>query len=134
VGACAGAGETLDAIFVAVLLFGINSGLRPLSRLIDRHSLSKLDLNVLYRLRILCETTHKAEGELYLRRAIDEHSLVLRELKMEDNEETETSVLQALVESHAPSNEMLQQIAEELRVWSWVESAEVATATDPEAE
>lgn len=134
VGACAGSGETLDAIFVAVLLFLINSGLRPLSRMIDRRSLSALDLHVLYRLRVLCETEHKAQAELAMRRAIDERLLVLRELKTEDNEETETSLLQAVVESHARSNEMLQDVAGELRASQWVESVEVASVNDPEAE
>jgi putative Mg2+ transporter-C (MgtC) family protein len=36
VGACAGAGELLDAVFVAALLIAINSVLRPLSRYIDQ--------------------------------------------------------------------------------------------------
>src|SRR5579871_3431627 len=35
VGACAGAGEMLDAVFVSMLLIAINSVLRPLSRYID---------------------------------------------------------------------------------------------------
>jgi putative Mg2+ transporter-C (MgtC) family protein len=134
VGACAGAGETLDAVFVAVLLFGINSGLRPLSRLIDRRSLSKIDLHVLYRLRVLCETQNKVGAELAVRRAIDERLLVLRELKTEDNEETETSLIQAVVESHAISNDMLQDVAEELRASASIESVEVASVEDPEAE
>src|ERR1700742_3166842 len=36
VGACVGAGELLDAVFVTVLLIVINCLLRPLSRYIDR--------------------------------------------------------------------------------------------------
>jgi putative Mg2+ transporter-C (MgtC) family protein len=52
VGACAGSGEMLDAVFVTVLLIGINSVLRPLSRFIDRHSFAVLDTHTLYRLRL----------------------------------------------------------------------------------
>src|SRR6201994_1168767 len=40
VGACAGAGEMLDAAFVTVLLISINIILRPLSRYIDQRSLA----------------------------------------------------------------------------------------------
>src|ERR1700729_3296862 len=52
VGACAGSGEMLDAVFVAALLIVINSVLRPLSRFIDRRSLAVMDTHVLYRLRL----------------------------------------------------------------------------------
>src|ERR1700744_36864 len=52
VGACAGAGEVLDAVFVAIMLVAINSVLRPLSRFIDRRSLAVMDTHTLYRLRL----------------------------------------------------------------------------------
>src|ERR1700727_1827167 len=50
VGACAGAGELLDAAFIAVLLIGINLVLRPISRYIDQRSLASLETQTLYRL------------------------------------------------------------------------------------
>src|SRR5271155_1937917 len=70
VGACAGAGEMLEAVFVAMLLIGINIVLRPLSRYIDRRSLSKLDTHALYRLRLVCPTEHRMDAEFQLTRAI----------------------------------------------------------------
>src|SRR5271156_6264494 len=63
VGACAGAGQMLDAVFVTALLITINSVLRPLSRFIDRRSLARLDTQTLYRLRLFCESDHQTEGE-----------------------------------------------------------------------
>src|SRR6202012_5181750 len=48
VGAFAGAGEMLDAVFVSVLLISINLLLRPISRYIDRRSLAVLDTHVIY--------------------------------------------------------------------------------------
>ena len=50
VGACAGAGELLDAVFVTVLLVSINLVFRPVSRFIDRRSLARVDRPVIYRL------------------------------------------------------------------------------------
>ncbi len=41
VGACAGAGEMLDAVFVTALLIVINLALRPMSRAIDRRSIAR---------------------------------------------------------------------------------------------
>src|SRR5271168_5147543 len=52
VGACAGAGEMLDAVFVTALLIAINTAFRPLSRFIDRRSLAVIDAHALYRLRL----------------------------------------------------------------------------------
>src|ERR1700744_6416163 len=62
VGACVGAGELLDAIFVTALLIVINMFLRPLSRYIDRRSLASVKIHILYRLRVLCEAEHGAEA------------------------------------------------------------------------
>jgi putative Mg2+ transporter-C (MgtC) family protein len=133
VGACAGAGETVDAIFVTALLIGVNSLLRPLSRFIDRRSLATVNPNVLYRLRVLCELDHAVETERKVVHAVAEHSLVLRELRTELNKATETSLLQAVLESHTANEAILQELAEELRGFPGVESVDVAT-TDPEAE
>src|SRR5277367_7150215 len=74
VGACAGAGELLDAVFVAVLLIAINVVLRPLSRYIDRRSLAALDTHTLYRLRIICSNEDKMAAEQEITRAVAERS------------------------------------------------------------
>jgi putative Mg2+ transporter-C (MgtC) family protein len=133
VGACVGAGELLDAIFVTALLIVINLFLRPLSRFIDRRSLASVKIHILYRLRVLCEAEHGAEAETALTRAIAERSLVLRELHHEENKETEATVIQAVVESPTRSESLIEELTKELRAYSWVESVDVA-ATDPESE
>lgn len=133
VGACVGAGELLDAIFVAALLIGINSALRPLSRYIDQRSLAALNPQILYRLRVLCDMEHRTEAEHHLTRGIAERSLLLREMRTEDNEEMHTSVLQAVLESHTGEGKAVQELADSLRSCPWVESVDIA-GTDPEAE
>ncbi|MGC2401428.1 MAG: MgtC/SapB family protein [Acidobacteriaceae bacterium] len=133
VGACVGAGELLDAIFVAALLIVINLGLRPLSRYIDRRSLATFKVHILYRLRVLCDAEHGAEAERYLTRAIAERSLMLRDLRREDDEKAHTTLIQAVVESPTRSEDVLEELSKEIRACEWVESVDVA-ATDPEAE
>lgn len=133
VGACAGAGELLDAVFVTILLMGVNSLLRPLSRFIDRRSLAAVHAQTLYRLRLVCETTAQLDAEYQLTRAIAERSLILRELRCEPIEGTETSLVQAVVESSTQDDAMLRALLSELRDSSSVESADV-TSTDAEAE
>jgi len=70
VGACAGAGEMLDAVFVTALLITINSVLRPLSRFIDRRSLAVIDTHALYRLRLSCDSDAESEAEHRITHAI----------------------------------------------------------------
>src|ERR1700743_3430164 len=89
VGACAGAGEMLDAVFVTVLLMVINLALRPLSRYIDQRSLASLETQTLYRLRLICDAEHQIDAELPLTRSIAARSLVLRELRAEKVEDTD---------------------------------------------
>jgi putative Mg2+ transporter-C (MgtC) family protein len=115
VGACAGAGEMLDAVFVSALLIAINLILRPLSRYIDRRSLAILDTHTLYRLRLFCNREHQTEAEYQVTRAVAARSLVLRELRAEKVEDTHDSVVQAILESATHDSNLLEVLVEELR-------------------
>jgi len=124
VGACAGAGETLDAVFVSILLIAINSILRPLSRYIDQRSLAMLDTRTLYRLRLLCESDHQTEAEHQVTRSIASRLLVLNKLRVEKVEETDTSIIQAVLEAPARDPKILQTIVEDLQAFPWTRSVE----------
>jgi len=133
VGACAGAGEMLDAVFVTALLIGINIVLRPLSRYIDRRSLSKLDTHALYRLRLVCPTEHRMDAEFQLTRAIAARSLMLRDLRTEQVEETDNLIVQAVLESSTRDPVVMNKLMEELRAFLWVDSVDW-TETESETE
>jgi putative Mg2+ transporter-C (MgtC) family protein len=126
VGACAGAGEMLDAVFVTVLLIGINSVLRPLSRYIDRRSLAAQETNTMYRLRLVCRRKHQAQAESEVARVVSDHSLVLRKLRSEAIEDTADVIVQAMLESSVRDVSVLEEIAEELRAFDWIQSVEWA--------
>src|SRR5262249_45728423 len=87
VGACIGAGELLDALFVTTLLLVINSLLRPLARFIDQRSLATFHAQTLYRVRLTCAKADLAEAEYQLTRAIAARSLVLRKIRTEELED-----------------------------------------------
>lgn len=133
VGACAGAGEMLDAAFVTALLIAINSMLRPLSRYIDRHSLARLDTRALYRLRLLCDSEHQVEAEYQVTRAIAVRSLALRDMRIEKIPDTDKVLLQAVLESSTRDARLLNVMVEELRAVPWTQSVEW-TEADAEAE
>jgi putative Mg2+ transporter-C (MgtC) family protein len=124
VGACAGAGEMLDAVFVTVLLIAINSVLRPLSRYIDQRSLATMDTHALYRLRLLCDTDHQTEAEYQVTRAVASRLLVLRKIRAEKVEDTDHSIIQAVLESPPHTSDILKAIETDLRAFPWVRSIE----------
>jgi putative Mg2+ transporter-C (MgtC) family protein len=124
VGACAGAGEMLDAVFVTVLLLIINSVFRPLSRFIDRRSLATLDTRTLYRVRLLCDNKHQTQAEYELTRAVASRTLVLRSIRAEAVDGTKTSIVQAVLESSTHDASTLTAIIDELRALPWVKSVE----------
>jgi putative Mg2+ transporter-C (MgtC) family protein len=133
VGACAGAGEMLDAAFVTALLIAINSVLRPLQQYIDRRSLARFDTRVFYRLRLFVHVDHRTDAEHQVTRSIASHALVLRELRAEDAEDADNSVVLAVLESNTDNTKMIDIIVEELRAFPWVKSVEWAkTDIEPE--
>lgn len=129
VGACAGAGELLDAVFVTALLIAINSLLRTLSRFIDRHSLASLETRTLYRIRLLCDSQHQTEAEYELTRAIASRTLVLRSIRAEQVEGTETSIVQAVLESSTHDAATLKRVTSDLQVQPWTKSVEWTETT-----
>ena len=133
VGACAGAGQTLDAVFVTGLLILINLVLRPLSRAIDQRSLASLDTHRLYRLRLFCDSDHQLDAEYEVTRAVAARSLALRNIRAEKVEDTDHSVVQAILESPARDTALMNALVEHLRVFPWAQSVEW-TETDTEAE
>jgi putative Mg2+ transporter-C (MgtC) family protein len=133
VGACAGAGELLDAVFVTALLISINIVLRPLSRYIDRRSLAALDTHTLYRLRLICDTEHQTDAEFQLTRAIASGSFVLRTLRAEPVADTDNSIVQAVLESTTRDPAHLNALTEELRAFPWIDSVDW-TETESETE
>ncbi len=128
VGACAGAGELLDAVFLTVLLVGINLVFRPLSRFIDRRSLARImqsvDEPVIYQISAVCPASKETEVRALLLRALAERPLLLRELRSEDIGESEDVFLRAEVEAARRENQLMEELATELRRDNDVSKAE----------
>jgi putative Mg2+ transporter-C (MgtC) family protein len=122
VGACVGAGELLDGVFVTALLIAINSLLRPLARYIDQRSLATLHAHTLYRLRLTCAKEDLVEAEFHLTRAIAGRSLTLSKMRTDQLEDADHFVVQAVVESTTHDANVMNALAGELRAFPWVKS------------
>jgi len=115
VGACAGAGEMLDAVFVTALLMGINLALRPLSRYIDRRSLLGTSRQAIYRIVATCPINNEQEVRDALLRTLAESPLLLRQLQTEEVRESGDVFLQAVVESGKRDKPLIDGVAKTLR-------------------
>jgi putative Mg2+ transporter-C (MgtC) family protein len=133
VGAFAGAGEMLDAVFVTVLLIAINSLLRPLAKYIDQRSLATFHAQTLYRLRVTCAKADLVEAEFQITRAIAARALMLREIRTESLDDEEHCMVQAVIESSSRDATVMKALTEELRTFPWAESADWIE-TEAEAE
>jgi putative Mg2+ transporter-C (MgtC) family protein len=126
VGACAGAGELFDSIFIAFSLVGINLVLRPLSRFIDRRSIRSRDTAMTYRIAAVCPESHEATARGRLLQAIAERPLVLRQLRTEDIGEGESVSVRAEVESPKRADGVIDEIASIMRADPDVTAVELA--------
>ena len=133
VGACAGAGELLDAVFVTVLLVGINLVFRPVSRFIDSRSLARVNRTVIYRVAAVCPATHEQEVRGLVLRAVAERPLLLQELRSEEIGDGEDVAVQAVFESSERNNDLVEKLAHQLRNGPEVSAVEWAeTSLDTE--
>jgi len=114
VGACAGSGHLLEAVFVTVLLVGINLVLRPISRFIDRRSAIH-DINVVYTLRVVCPAESEVQVRALLLRAIAERRLLLRHLRTADIGGGEEVSISAEVEAEHRDDALIDGVADALR-------------------
>jgi putative Mg2+ transporter-C (MgtC) family protein len=132
VGACAGAGQMLDAVFVTLILICINLALRPVSRFIDRHTAVRVE-NIVYRIKAVCDRAHQLEVRAALLRAIAEQRLLLRQLRTEDLDKENEVQIAAEVEAEHRNDALIDEIADTLRAnpaVSAVERAEGAAESE----
>lgn len=130
VGACAGAGQLADAVFVTVLLVTINIALRPVSRFVDRKSSARMRKEGFYQLVVACLKNHEQEVSAQIMRAIAARPVTMREMHTEETEDSDDVVMRVLIESDDRNRKQLvADITKELTVSPNVTGAEWAIAS-----
>jgi putative Mg2+ transporter-C (MgtC) family protein len=126
VGACVGAGEMLDGVFVTALLLIINVVLRPVSRYVDGRSLAKTSGKGIYRLMLVCAARNEQSVSSIVLKKIAERPLTLKELHTEEIEDSEDIIIQVTMESERREKVLVEKLATELKVDPNVSSVEWA--------
>jgi putative Mg2+ transporter-C (MgtC) family protein len=129
VGACAGAGEILDAVFVTGILVTINLALRPLSKWIDRRSQAATSGGVIYRLTIACRRDQEQMVSALLMSSLAARPLTLRQLKTQENDESDETVIEAFVESAVRDKSGIAKMVDELKLNQYVTTVDWAETT-----
>jgi putative Mg2+ transporter-C (MgtC) family protein len=129
VGACAGAGELFDAVFMTAVLITINLALRPLSRSIDRRSVQAVRTAGIHRLAIFFGREDEHAISTLVVRSLARRPLTLRELRTEENDQAGEITVEALVEAGTKSEALIDDLARELKLNSSVLSVEWSSTT-----
>jgi putative Mg2+ transporter-C (MgtC) family protein len=126
VGACAGAGELLDSVFLGFCLIGINLVFRPISQFIDRKSMARQDVATVYRIIVVCPALDEVRVRGSLLRAVAERPLLLSQLSTTDIGDGENVSVRAELQSSRRNSKLLGEIADLLRSDPDVTAVEVA--------
>lgn len=134
VGALAGFGMHFEAVFGALAVLGVHVLLRPFARLINRHSVTAVDEEKHYRVRIVCREDHEVHIRFLILQAVGSVPLVLQSLQSIDlNDGTQKVAVTADLDSSRKQDQLLEQIVSRLSLEMGVSAAAWASRTTGEA-
>jgi putative Mg2+ transporter-C (MgtC) family protein len=81
VGACAGAGQRIEALFVALLVLAGNTLLRPLADFVNRQPISPEQTEALYRVHVTCLPARIADARDLLAEECERQNYPLRDIE-----------------------------------------------------
>jgi putative Mg2+ transporter-C (MgtC) family protein len=123
VGLLAGAGQPAYAALAATFVIFANLGLRPLVRIINRQPIGQTEVDIAYRVRVVCRSPDEAHIRALLLQAAGTGQLSLRRLESIDVENTDRVEVAAHLTAQARSNAMLEQIVGRLSLEPTVSAA-----------
>jgi putative Mg2+ transporter-C (MgtC) family protein len=110
VGLLAGAGQPAYAALATAFVIFANLGMRPLVRMINRQPIGQTEVDIAYRVRVVCRNPDEAHIRALLLQAAGTSQLSLRRLESVDVENTDRVEVTAHLTAQARSNTVLEQI------------------------
>jgi putative Mg2+ transporter-C (MgtC) family protein len=123
VGVLAGAGFATHAAVAAAFVIFANLGMRPLVRIINRQPIGQTEVDIAYRVRVVCRSPDEAHIRALLLQMAGTSQLSLRRLESVDVEKTDRVEVTAHLTAQARSNTMLEQIVGRLSLEPTVSAA-----------
>jgi putative Mg2+ transporter-C (MgtC) family protein len=123
VGLLAGAGQSVHAALATAFVIFANLGMRPLVRIINRQPIGQTEVDIAYRVRVVCRNPDEAHIRALLLQAASTSQLSLRRLESVDLENTDRVEVTAHLTAQARSNTVLEQIVGRLSLEPTVSAA-----------
>jgi putative Mg2+ transporter-C (MgtC) family protein len=114
VGSLAGLGFTVAAVLTTAAVIITNLGLRPLGRYLDRKQATSSELEVQYRIEVICRDRDEAHLRTLLLETVARGPLILRRVRRKEVAESDNALLEFTFISEGRQHETIEQIARRL--------------------
>ena len=114
VGTLAGAGWSLAAITGTIAVLGIHMFLRPLALRINRQPIDSADVEIQYRVSLICRGRDEAHIRALLLQSVAGAPLLLRSLHSEDEDDPARAEVRADLISAGRNDSLLEQLVSRL--------------------
>jgi putative Mg2+ transporter-C (MgtC) family protein len=117
VGVLAGAGFILPGLFGTAVVLGLHFALRPISRRIDRGLKTASDVEIYYRIQVVCQLAEERTMRTILTRHINSHpTMVLQGLSTEDSDRPDRALVVADVYSVIRNDRAVEDLASRINI------------------
>jgi len=114
VGSLAGLGFTVAAVLTTAAVIITNVGLRPLGRYLGRKQATSSELEVQYRIEVICRDRDEANLRTLLLEAVARGPLILRRVRRKEVTDSDNVLLEFTFISEGRHRETIEQIARRL--------------------
>jgi len=116
VGSLAGLGFNLAAVVTTAAVIFTNLGLRPLGRFLDRRQATSSELEVEYRIEMICRDRDETRLRALLLQTVVHEPLLVRRVRSEDVPETDKVRLEFSFSSEGRVHRTVEQVASRLGI------------------
>jgi putative Mg2+ transporter-C (MgtC) family protein len=117
VGTLAGAGFRWHAVIATALILALHFGLRPVSHWVDARLKTAVDVEVYYRVRVVCEERQEGLIRTILLRHADSHpKMTIQSISTEDTEPTDRAAVVAEIFSAQRNDRAMQDLISRLNI------------------
>ena len=114
VGSLAGLGFNVAAVLTTAAVIITNLGLRPLGRYLDRKQATSSELEVQYRIEVICRDRDEAHLRTLLLETVARGPLILRRVRRKEVADSDNVLLEFTFISEGRQHETIEQIARRL--------------------
>jgi putative Mg2+ transporter-C (MgtC) family protein len=114
VGSLAGLGFNRGAVLTTGAVIMTNLGLRPLARYLDRVAASSTEMEIQYRVEVVCRARDEARLRDLLLEMVARGPLILRRVRRKEEADSDNALVEVMLISDGRQHDTIEQIARRL--------------------